>query len=162
MSIFLDSPLDAGGLTPPPGYVVPSFPSLYDPRFEFGDTPIAPLTQPNASNSPQSQHPDIYRFTLYWTLLFYASAFALCGTFALLVRGLSKRRAPKLFVTVVLAFILTGTFFAVVGSAIVGYVLAAIYSVGYFSMSTWVPFLWALILTLVAVMGSYSTVIVIL
>ena len=62
----------------------------------------------------------IWRFTLYWTLLFYASSFALCGTYALLVRGLSKRRAPKLFVTVVLAFILTGTFFAVVGSAIVG------------------------------------------
>ncbi|CAE6426212.1 unnamed protein product [Rhizoctonia solani] len=132
----LDSPLDGGGLTPPPGYVVPSFPSLYDPRFEFGDS------DPN--NPPPGTHYlynsfDIYRFTLYWTLIFYASSFALCGTFALLVRGLSKRRAPKLFVTVVLAFILTGTFFAVVGSAIVGYVLAAIYSVGYFSMSTWVP-----------------------
>ena len=36
------------------------------------------------------------------------------------MRVLSKRRAPKLFVTVVLAFILIGTFFAVVGSAIVG------------------------------------------
>ncbi|QRW17142.1 integral membrane family protein [Rhizoctonia solani] len=155
----LDNPFDGGGLTPPPGYVVPSFPSLYDPRFDFGDN------DPN--NPPPGTYYlynsfEIYRFTLYWTLIFYASSFALCGTFALLVRGLAKRRAPKLFVTVVLAFILTGTFFAVVGSAIVGYVLAAIYSVGYFSMSTWVPFLWALILTLVAVMGSYSTVIVML
>ncbi|CAE6440684.1 unnamed protein product [Rhizoctonia solani] len=159
MSILLDSPLDGGGLTPPPGYVVPSFPSLYDPRFEFGDSD--PSSPPPGTHYLYNSY-DIYRFTLYWTLLFYASSFALCGTFALLVRGLSKRRAPKLFVTVVLAFILTGTFFAVVGSSIVGYVLAAIYSVGYFSMSTWVPFLWALILTLVAVMGSYSTVIVIL
>ncbi|ELU43582.1 hypothetical protein AG1IA_02399 [Rhizoctonia solani AG-1 IA] len=33
----LDNPFDGGGLTPPPGYVVPSFPSLYDPRFDFGD-----------------------------------------------------------------------------------------------------------------------------
>ncbi|CAE7232420.1 unnamed protein product [Rhizoctonia solani] len=159
MSILVDSPLDGGGLTPPPGYVVPSFPSLYDPKFEFGES--------DPSNPPPGTYYlytsfDIYRFTLYWSLLFYASSFALCGMFALLVRGLSKRRAPKLFVTVVLAFTLTGTFFAVVGASIVGYVLAAIYSVGYFSMSTWVPFLWALILTLVAVMGSYSTVIVIL
>ncbi|KAG8697622.1 hypothetical protein FRC08_006410 [Ceratobasidium sp. 394] len=155
----LDSnPLDSG-LTPPEGYVVPSFPSLYDPRFEFKDSAL--------DTTPLGTHYlyysfDVYRFTLYWTLIFYASSFALCGTCALLVRVLSKRRAPKLFVTVVLAFILTGTFLAVVGSAIVGYVLAAVYSVGYFSMSTWVPFLWALILTLVAVMGSYSTVIVML
>ncbi|QRV74142.1 integral membrane family protein [Ceratobasidium sp. AG-Ba] len=157
-----NSPFDSG-LTPPDGYVVPRFPSLYDPRFEFKDSA--------ENNTPPGTYYlydsfDIYRFTLYWTLIFYASSFALCGTCALLVRVLSKRRAPKLFVTVVLAFILTGTFFAVVGSAIVdvefatGYVLAAVYSVGYFSI--WVPFLWALILTLVAVMGSYSTVIVML
>ncbi|KAG9093969.1 hypothetical protein FRC06_011290 [Ceratobasidium sp. 370] len=126
------SPLDSG-LTPPEGYVVPSFPSLYDPRLEFKDSAL--------NTTPPGTHYlyysfDVYRFTLYWTLIFYASSFALCGTCALLVRVLSKRRAPKLFVTVVLAFILTGTFFAVVGSAIVGYVLAAVYSVGYFSMST--------------------------
>ncbi|KAF8606011.1 hypothetical protein BDV93DRAFT_490165 [Ceratobasidium sp. AG-I] len=152
------SPFD-NTLTPPLGYITPSFPSLYDPRLEFKDS--------DPSNPSPGTHYlyysfDVYRFTLYWTLLFYASSFALCGTCALLVRVLSKRRAPKLFVTVVLAFILIGTFFAVVGSAIVGYVLAAVYSVGYFSMSTWVPFLWSLILTLVGVMGSYSTVIVML
>ncbi|KAG8697545.1 hypothetical protein FRC09_007783 [Ceratobasidium sp. 395] len=152
------SPLDSG-LTPPDGYITPSFPSLYDPRHEFKDSDLG-STPPGTHYLYYSF--DVYRFTLYWTLIFYASSFALCGTCALLVRVLSKRRAPKLFVTVVLAFILTGTFFAVVGSAIVGYVLAAVYSVGYFSMSTWVPFLWSLILTLVAVMGSYSTVIVML
>ena len=149
---FDSSPFD-NTLTPPPGYVTPSFPSLYDPRLEFKDsdsndpTPGThylyysfgelwsllllhsnlptthsnlTYTHANCTNNSFVSQLDIYRFTLYWTLLFYASSFALCGTCALLVRVLSKRRAPKLFVTVVLAFILIGTFFAVVGSAIVG------------------------------------------
>ncbi|KAF8757521.1 putative transmembrane protein 170 [Rhizoctonia solani] len=153
----LDNPFDGGGLTPPPGYVyrLSRLSTTPDSILAITIQTIRPREHTTCTTRLVSSHlsaesrettqtrsistpptPEIYRFTLYWTLIFYASSFALCGTFALLVRGLAKRRAPKLFVTVVLAFILTGTFFAVVGSAIVGYVLAAIYSVGYFSMST--------------------------
>jgi len=160
MFFIRDSNALDSSLTPPPGYVVPKFPSLYNPTLELAAARSTDGTVPETAYLYYSI--DIYRFTLYWTLILYASTFALCGTWALVVRMMSKRRAPRLFIFVVVAFMLIGTFFAVLGSAIIGYVLAAVYSVGFFSMSTWVPFLWAVIQTLVAVMGSYSTIIAIL
>lgn len=43
-----------------------------------------------------------------------------------------------------------------------GVVLSIIYNAGFFVMSTWIPFLWALIQVLIVVIGSYSTITTIL
>lgn len=51
------------------------------------------------------------------------------------------------------------TFFSL---SIAGVVLAIIYNAGFFVMSTWIPFLWALIQVLIVVIGSYSTITTIL
>lgn len=52
---------------PPPGYVTPSWPSLYNPSSE-GIYLYLPST--------------IWKFTLYWTLLFEGIVFMGCGLFA--------------------------------------------------------------------------------
>jgi len=66
----------------------------------------------------------------------------------------------NLLMPVVYGFV--GLVFGVVTSAIVGYSLAAVYSVGLFRMSTWVPFLWSIVIMLVTIIGSYSTIVGIL
>ena len=106
---------------------------------------------------------DIFRFTLYWTLIFYAATYGLCGVWAGLIAGYASRRKKRRAVTAVLAmlpFWIFGTLAAVVGAAVTGirpvgskrpvlihgafssgYVLAAVYSVGSFTMSTYDIFL---------------------
>ncbi|KAF9508130.1 hypothetical protein BS47DRAFT_1488499 [Hydnum rufescens UP504] len=143
-------------LSPPPGYVTPSFPSLHNPALEF-------------HRREEAQYlfysKDIYRFTLYWTLIMYALTYGACGVWAGIVQAVAARRKGHGLTSsmlVVLVFLTVGSFSAVIGSAVIGYVLAAVYSVGSFAMSTWVPFLWALVQTLAAIMGSYSTIITLL
>ncbi|RSH93163.1 hypothetical protein EHS25_007516 [Saitozyma podzolica] len=51
---------------------------------------------------------------------------------------------------------------SLVSATVVGFALAAVYSAGGFVMSTWVPFLWALIQVLVLIISSYSTLTAIL
>ena len=40
--------------------------------------------------------------------------------------------------------------------SILGLVLGAVYSAGYYKMSTWTPFLWGLINVLVIILASFS------
>ncbi|KAG9004021.1 hypothetical protein FRB94_002730 [Tulasnella sp. JGI-2019a] len=167
-------------LTPPPGYVVPSFPSLYNPGRELGDSDG--LTK-GAYYLYYSK--DIYRFCLYWTLILYVPLFFLCGLYGAVVHVISKQRQSRkrrslsprerrdgtagggyrtsgLIFLVPVGYLLAGMLFGAISSAVVGYALAAVYSVGLFSMSTWVPFLWSMVVTLVTIMGSYSTILTIL
>ncbi|KIR36587.1 hypothetical protein I352_01545 [Cryptococcus deuterogattii MMRL2647] len=75
-----------------------------------------------------------------------------------------KRKRPPIWPVLLLPVIVTAAagVVSVISSTIVGFALAAIYSAGGFSMSTWVPFLWALIQALVLVISSYSTLTTIL
>ncbi|KAG9284045.1 hypothetical protein G9A89_022819 [Geosiphon pyriformis] len=92
---------------------------------------------------------DIWRFTVFWTLLFFASIYGTAGIWAWIVfhRWRWSFLIPVGFIAVSL---LTG----LVGGTIVGYVLGALYNSGSFILSTWVPCLWGLTQALVAVMGS--------
>lgn len=60
--------------------VTPSWPSLYNPGVELLHIPERDPVQPRGVylNRPQ----DVFRFTLYWTLVFYIPIFLLCGTYA--------------------------------------------------------------------------------
>jgi len=143
-------------LSPPDNYTTPSFPSLYNPHAEFfrgADTNSSTII-PGTYYLYYSG--DIWRFTLYWTLLCYGVTFLLTGTWAFVV---FSKKSVTLAALIPLGFVLVAACFATIGASIVGFVLAAVYSVGYFSMSTWVPFLWALVQIMVAIMGSYSTII---
>jgi len=152
-------------LKPPDGYTVPPFPSLYNPTRELSSS----YDDQGRTNGAYYLYysKDIYRFTLYWTLILYVPIFALCGLYGFVVHVASKyrnrrRRVSGLVLLIPLVYICAGLLFGAIGSAVVGYSLAAVYSVGLFSMSTWVPFLWSLVVTLVTIMGSYSTIITIL
>ncbi|KAJ3486694.1 hypothetical protein NLI96_g4050 [Meripilus lineatus] len=60
----------------------PPFPSLYNFAIE-----IIPIEHrgPISPGGEYLYHPhDIFRFTLYWTLIFYTPAFVLCGSYVLL------------------------------------------------------------------------------
>ncbi|KAK8849784.1 hypothetical protein IAR55_005120 [Kwoniella newhampshirensis] len=70
-----------------------------------------------------------------------------------------KRKRPPLWPIFLLPVVSVSVaaVIAVITGTVVGFALAAIYSAGGFSMSTWVPFLWALIQVLVLIISSYST-----
>lgn len=143
-------------LTPPPNYTTPKFPSLYDPTNEFasGD---------NAESVGGVYYlyysTDIYRFCLYWTLILYTPMYLLCGLHGFFIHLITKRTINKVALLAPLVYLFFGMLLGVLSSAIVGYSLAAVYSVGLFRMSTWVPFLWSIVITLVTIIGSYSTIV---
>jgi hypothetical protein len=59
-------------------------------------------------------------------------------------------------------FVIGGAIASFVISSIIGVAIAVVYNAGFFVMSTWIPFLWALIHILIVIVGSYSTITAIL
>ncbi|KAJ3785495.1 hypothetical protein GGU10DRAFT_195492 [Lentinula aff. detonsa] len=58
----------------------PSWPSLYNPRSELFDIEHHDPIQPGGFYLVNSQ--DVFRFTLYWTLVFYIPVFFIFGSYA--------------------------------------------------------------------------------
>jgi hypothetical protein len=160
----------------------PSWPHLYDPSLEIlqisHHAPVQLgafyLYRANGERHPvlrsRFNHlpvPDIFRFTLYWTLIFYTPLFLVCGTYAFLnlsfsptsrpaqssypmlpsaPSGRSFRRTPARTnkgrsriasaLLVLAIFLVCGFAGAVIGSAVMGFVLAGLYRAGRFNMST--------------------------
>ena len=107
-------------------------------------------------------HPeDVYLFTLYWTLILYAPLFLITGTCAALILALeplrrirtraslaSNGRAQSMLINaprkrsvaygavVFFVYIIVGTWLAVFGSTVVGFLIAAVYESGKFKVST--------------------------
>ncbi|TFY69308.1 hypothetical protein EVJ58_g487 [Rhodofomes roseus] len=198
----------------------PSWPSLYNWAIEVfpieGKLPVQP------EGVYLYDRNEIFRFTLYWTLVFYTPAYILCASYAFLnltfpptriprrtprtrsrpsfgmpfpssyfppaptVTGIeiplmeaapkrvpgntqtqailahryralfkpNERRSRLAFALLVfLAFATFSVAGAVVGSAIIGYILAAVFQAGHYNMSTWMPFLAGLLQTLVGLLG---------
>ncbi|KAK9313160.1 hypothetical protein V1522DRAFT_410997 [Lipomyces starkeyi] len=123
----------------PDGYQTPSFPSLRWP------------------NGPQLQtvyylyyHYDIWRFTLFWTLILYGVVHAVAGIWAALM---NRRLQSGLIIAV---YLFVGLIEALISASIIGAILGLIYSAGSFTMSTWIPFIWAVVQILTMIMISYS------
>ncbi|KZV98774.1 hypothetical protein EXIGLDRAFT_831990 [Exidia glandulosa HHB12029] len=160
----------------------PRFPSLYDPKREAQ----ADYALTHGLTLQHSR--DVYRFTLYWSLILLIPLFVVPGFWALgmIARALWHRERrgktgagtlsghfvrkiqatverTKLLMlaaaVVPLAFAVVGAFLAVVLSVCIAYLLVGIYVVTGFHMSTWIPFIWSLMQTLFVVLGSYTLVI---
>ncbi|OAX35796.1 hypothetical protein K503DRAFT_745404 [Rhizopogon vinicolor AM-OR11-026] len=169
-----------------------TWPSLYNPAIELSDS-LHPI-QPGAS---YLVHPnDIFRFTLYWTLIFHIPFYAICGIYAFLnfvfppsrrsittfplqtspdnhlpadsnqteqwikrPRQNVRRSRLAFALLVILAFLFLSLAGAVIGAAVVGFILAGVYAAGGFYMSTWVPFVWAVIQSLVGLLAIWPSVI---
>lgn len=83
----------------PLDYTVPSFPSLYEPLI----------------GTPQAQNylyhlVDIWRFTLYWTLILYAGAHVAVAYFAVAIQWRNWRTAWIIYLVYMLVAVLEALF----------------------------------------------------
>jgi hypothetical protein len=124
----------------PVGYSVPQFPSL-----------SLPINSNNFRVSYLYFTYDIWRFTLYWTLIL-SMAFHLAAATWACIMNRKLLSGIWIFSTY---FILAGIQ-AFASGSITGLILAAIYKSGMFAMSTWIPFVWGMIQVLFLVITSYS------
>ncbi|TID14545.1 integral membrane protein [Venturia nashicola] len=125
----------------PRDYVVPPFPGLYWPF---------PLRSGRASYLYHAT--DIWRFTVLWTLLFYGAVHLSAAGYAMII----GRKNWKVIWIVPVVYVLIGGTEAVIAGSIVGGLIGGVYNAGYFRMSTWIPFVWALINTLVLILSSFA------
>ncbi|KAG2202849.1 hypothetical protein INT46_001692 [Mucor plumbeus] len=136
----------------------PAWPSLYWP---FGPD-FDPLNL--VADIPHSLYylQDIWRFTMIWSVLFSLAIYLPAGIWAFIM--LAKSRTLKWYVLIMipLIFVVGGSIASFVIGSIMGVALAFVYNSGFFVMSTWIPFLWALIHILIVLVGSYSTITTIL
>lgn len=143
----------------PADYLRPSFPSLY--------WPINPSRGESQFLYYQS---DIWRFTLYWTLLTYAVVHLAAALWAVLMQlrsALTTKTTPlgapnKIRQTLVWVWVIPVVYLVVAGiegvfaGSVVGLILGAVYNAGYFKMSTWMPLLWGLLNVSVLILSSFS------
>lgn len=162
----------------------PSWPSLYNPglelkRIDHNDAIqqgahylYRPGGEQNILNTCESIYrshtifSEIFRFTLYWTLIFHLPLFILCGTYAFFNLSFPPSRDPPkstqplsshvpspqprltppranegrsrlaFAILVLLVFLTLSLMNAVIGAAVVGYILAGLYDAAKFNMST--------------------------
>ncbi|KAI9749331.1 MAG: hypothetical protein M1815_002581 [Lichina confinis] len=120
----------------------PSFPSLYWPV-------------PGRASSATYLHDykDIWRFTLFWTLLVYGIVHLGAGLYAV---AMQQRKSWRVTWMLPLVFLLVAGLEAAMAGSVIGLILAGLYLTGRFQMSTWIPLVWALINVLVIVLSSFS------
>ncbi|KAJ6134429.1 hypothetical protein N7523_000751 [Penicillium sp. IBT 18751x] len=126
----------------PINYQTPSFPSLYDPV---------------PSHHHQAYYlyftKDIWRYTLLWTLIFYAVTHLPVAACTVLTHG---RNWSVIWLVPLFYSVVAGLEGLLAGS-IVGlvFVLGAVYEAGNFRMSTWVPLIWAGVNVMVLILTSF-------
>jgi len=164
-----------------------SWPELYDPGVEILHI---------QHNSPIQQqgrylhHPiDVFRFTFYWTLVFYTPIFILCGSYAFwnlnfppdplshrdhpsyelaqfphrrpsrLPKEHERRSRAAFALLVLLTFITLGVAGAVIASAVLAFTVFGLFKAASFNMSTWIPFLLAVIQVLLSLLSIWPSII---
>lgn len=153
MKIFVSS------LDVPIGYVTPKFPAIFWP---LG------ITLPRYNELFLYYSVDIWKFTVYWVIIFFSGAYFLVGVAAFASMNLrayrerkivaSKKKAVVVQLVIVAAlYLLAGVAQGFMLGAIIGLLLAAIYRAGALAMSTWIPFSWGMALILYHICSSYST-----
>ncbi|PWY65116.1 hypothetical protein BO83DRAFT_402066 [Aspergillus eucalypticola CBS 122712] len=124
----------------PINYETPPFPSLYE---------LFPTKSTGAYYLYYNK--DIWRFTLYWTLIFYGASHLLVAAWAVAMQC----RSWKACLAVPLVYMVIGGLEALLAGSLIGLVLGAVYEAGNFRMSTWIPLLWGGINVLVLILSSF-------
>ncbi|KIK07873.1 hypothetical protein K443DRAFT_673121 [Laccaria amethystina LaAM-08-1] len=182
-----------------PGKTTPPWPSLYNPGLEILHIEHRPPTQKGAEYLYSAS--DIFRFTLYWNLIFYTPLFLVCGLYAfwnysfppsprpsqhppfqdtlypltplssaltsrtpgntpLTTYKKNERRSRLAFaLLVLLTFMTLSVAGAVIGAAVLGFVAMGLFRAGNFNMSTWIPFLLAVIQVFVGLLSVWPSII---
>ncbi|QLQ80100.1 hypothetical protein HG537_0D01000 [Torulaspora globosa] len=107
----------------PVGYVTPSFPSLHWP---IGDSSTPAAVLYNVI--------DIWKFTIYWSLIFNEAFYGIAGLCASYTH---RRKASGLWLMAI--YLVYGGLQAVAAGTVIGFLIGSIYSAGLFAMSTWIP-----------------------
>jgi len=176
----------------------PPWPSLYNPALEIIHIEHHSPTQAGAAYLYHAH--DIFRFTLYWTLIFYTPPFLVCGLYAFWNYGFppsphiassqslpesyrlssrtplltsdtpalqptklpktNERRSRVAFALIVLlTFLMLSVAGAVIASAITGFVTAGLYKAANFHMSTWIPFLLAMMQVVIGLLSIWPSIV---
>ncbi|PHH64689.1 hypothetical protein CDD81_4130 [Ophiocordyceps australis] len=131
---------------PPPGYQTPRFPSL-NVRTLYDRTPQRIYTLYHID--------DVWRFTLVWTLIVYASFHLGAVVVAMLTHGWKSSSWRYLWL-VPLVYLVVAGLEALLAGSIVGLLLGAVYRAGYYEMNTWIPCTWGFINVFVLLVASFS------
>ncbi|PSK36512.1 hypothetical protein C7M61_003985 [Candidozyma pseudohaemuli] len=153
MKVFVSS------LDVPIGYLTPKFPAVFWP---LGGT------LPRYNELFLYYSIDIWKFTVYWVIIFFSGAYFLVGMAAALSMNLRAYRERQIVASkkkaVVVQLVIVAFLYLVAGvaqgfmlGAIIGLLLAAIYRAGALAMSTWIPFSWGMASILYHICSSYST-----
>ncbi|THV49693.1 hypothetical protein BGAL_0183g00110 [Botrytis galanthina] len=129
----------------PLDYSTPPFPSLYWPLH----------AKPGVPNYLYYAH-DIWRYTLLWTLIVYGITHIAVAAWAVAMQLGKGKNAWQYAWIIPLVYALIAGIEALLAGSLVGLILGAIYNAGYFQMSTWIPFIWALINVLVLIISSFA------
>jgi len=95
---------------------------------------------------------DIWRFTLFWTLIIFQAFHLAASGYAVVVQW----KNWKFMWLVPIVYLIVGGVEALLAGSVVGLILGAAYDAGDFRMSTWIPFIWALINVLVLILSSFA------
>ncbi|KAL1843398.1 hypothetical protein VTJ49DRAFT_1748 [Mycothermus thermophilus] len=112
----------------PAEYTVPPFPSLFWP--------------PQSSAIILYELDEMWKFTLFWTLILYGLFHLGAVGVAVLMHGGKRISNWKYLWLVPLVYFLIAGFEALIAGTLVGLIVGATYLVGGFAMSTWIPFIW--------------------
>lgn len=126
----------------PVGYYTPEFPSLFIPLGNYNN---------NYSLSYLYYTYDIWKFTVYWSLIFYGAFYLSASVWAAINH---RKFIHSIWIITLYAFV--GSVQAFISGTVVGIIVAEIYAAGNFSMSTWIPFIWGAIQILFVIISSYS------
>ncbi|KAK4114176.1 hypothetical protein N656DRAFT_576076 [Canariomyces notabilis] len=125
----------------PAQYTVPPFPSLFWPPQEF--------------RVILYELDEMWKFTLYWTLILYG-LFHLGAVGVAVLMQVGKRKSHWKYlwlVPLVYAFVAAAE--ALMAGSVVGLIVGAGYLAGGFTMTTWIPFVWGWVNVLVLIVSSF-------
>lgn len=125
----------------PVGYVTPTFPSLHWPVHN-NKSSLAVLYDVFV----------IWKFTLYWSLIFNEAFYGIAGLWASFSH---RKKAGGLWIMVI--YLTYGGMQGVAVGTITGFLIGSIYSSGLFAMSTWIPLCCAVVQILFDFSVSYSS-----
>jgi len=125
----------------PANYTVPPFPSLFWP--------------PQSSSIILYELDEMWKFTLFWTLILYGLFHLGAVGVAVLMQGGKRMSSWKYLWLVPVVYALIAGAEALIAGTLVGLIVGASYLVGGFFMSTWIPFVWGWVNVLVLVVSSF-------
>ncbi|KAK4123966.1 hypothetical protein N657DRAFT_645579 [Parathielavia appendiculata] len=125
----------------PAEYTVPPFPSLFWP--------------PQDSTIILYELDEMWKFTLFWTLILYGLFHLGAVGVAVLMQGGKRMSSWKYLWLVPVVYALIAGAEALIAGTLVGLIVGATYIVGNFTMSTWIPFVWGWVNVLVLIVSSF-------